>query len=289
MFEDTLLAFDGVRQEVFKGIGVGLRVDPTKFVMTSRTKTRGTLIDKLRMQPGLGLPYIRDIAGIRLVLTRGGGLLLQDEVAEQIRGLGLLESVKTIDRRSAPMHGYRAVHLTGTLDDLAVEIQVRTDIQGSWANLFERVGDMWGRQYRYNDLADIPKSERTTRDAVVQLIQTVSLECIGPIEGIELKHQRDDFRADERRKQWRGMTAEARNQIITGDQRTELSDNLRAVARQVHERRRNVIDLQTKSTAALDHLSHLLDQLDHLSHLLDQGAVPADNHLTPHADTDESP
>lgn len=122
------------------------------FAITSRTKTRTTLLEKLRRQPSIKLPAIRDIAGIRIVADVG--LLGQDQIAEVIFNLGILVNQKLIDRRIEPMQGYRALHVTGVVDSMSVEIQIRTTLQAAWANLYERLGDRWGRSIRYGDSDD---------------------------------------------------------------------------------------------------------------------------------------
>jgi hypothetical protein len=47
-----------------------------------------------------------------------------------------------IDRRSEPVHGYRAVHLILQEDRWFVEVQIRTRLQHLWANLSEA----WDRE-----------------------------------------------------------------------------------------------------------------------------------------------
>lgn len=56
---------------------------------------------------------------------------------------------KVKDRRDEPSHGYRAVHVVVTVQDLPVEIQIRTERQDTWAQIVESLGDRWGRQIRY--------------------------------------------------------------------------------------------------------------------------------------------
>lgn len=51
--------------------------------------------------------------------------------------------------------GYRAVHVLIRLlnGGAPAEIQVRTALQGAWANLYERLGDHFGRDIRYEACA----------------------------------------------------------------------------------------------------------------------------------------
>lgn len=93
---------------------------------TSRIKTVGTLLEKLRRMP-LVLSQVQDIAGARLVVPDRWE---QDLVAERARFDGDLK-----DRRAEPSFGYRAVHVLFKHDGRRVEVQVRTLLQDLWANL----------------------------------------------------------------------------------------------------------------------------------------------------------
>ena len=133
---------------------------------TSRLKTQGTLIDKLRRQSSR-LSQIQDIAGIRVV--RDMTLGEQDALVEQL--LARLPEARVIDRRRAPTHGYRAVHLVVRVQGFRVEIQVRTRLQHLWAEVIERIGDVYGRGIRYGEAPedpDMPVSGGLTRAEVVQ-------------------------------------------------------------------------------------------------------------------------
>jgi hypothetical protein len=122
---------------------------------TSRVKSTGTLIDKL--QRGSSMKSIQDIAGMRIVVT--GGRRAQDRVVRLVVGAFSRDGQpkpRTIDRRKTPTHGYRAVHVIVTHDDLPIEVQVRTELQDAWAQLIERIGDAWGRGLRYGSTVAQP-------------------------------------------------------------------------------------------------------------------------------------
>jgi len=257
LFEDTMLAFDDVRQQVFQQLAAGLDLGAASFAMTSRTKTRSTLVDKLRAQPGLGLPYIRDIAGIRIVLGAGGGLFLQDVVSEQIQTMDLLQSVKVIDRRAVPIQGYRALHLTGAAGGLSVEIQIRTDLQDAWANLFERLGDMWGRSFRYEDLPDVPFEELTFRQKVVSVAQRVSLQAISALELSELAYRRAQI-PNSLKAEWRRLPSETRAGM-TAERWETFSEKYRTEVRSPNGLRDYTERARTESIGLIDQLSKLLD------------------------------
>lgn len=122
----------------------------TDATRSARIKNAATIVHKLRFQR-TALAKMRDIAGIRVVLAHGDRAE-QDRVASEL--LRLLNGAKKVDRRVEPKSGYRAVHVVGTLDAKSLEIQVRTALQHDWAQMFERLADLFGRQIRYGDAPD---------------------------------------------------------------------------------------------------------------------------------------
>ena len=112
---------------------------------TTRLKTSGTLLDKLKRETTLPLSTVRDLAGARIVQPMN--LTEQDRLVERIAALW--PDRRIIDRRATPNYGYRAVHVIAKVEDCRVEIQVRTRWQDLWAQVSEQMGDMYGRQIRY--------------------------------------------------------------------------------------------------------------------------------------------
>jgi ppGpp synthetase/RelA/SpoT-type nucleotidyltranferase len=123
---------------------------------TGRLKTIGTIVDKLKRERTMAMSHMRDIAGIRIVeeMTRIQQDVLVDEIADAVQTLG---SVKRIDRRTDPRHGYRAVHIELEARPYHCEIQVRTRLQDQWAQIVEKLGDRWGRQIRYGESPNSPR------------------------------------------------------------------------------------------------------------------------------------
>jgi ppGpp synthetase/RelA/SpoT-type nucleotidyltranferase len=119
--------------------------------ITHRAKTTQTIIQKLRRQPNMDLARMQDLTGIRLV----GPLSLerQDALVEEIVRRFPAESrePRIVDRRAEPSWGYRAVHVVVSVDEVSVEVQVRTQRQHLWANLTETLGDRLGRGIRYGE------------------------------------------------------------------------------------------------------------------------------------------
>jgi hypothetical protein len=158
---EVLIRFNGAPDQVATGLrSIGLSP-------TTRLKTSGTIIEKLKRQPHLDLTTIRDLAGARVVQRMT--LNEQDGVSQKIRTLW--PSAQLIDRRVSPSHGYRAVHVVPKIDGCAVEIQLRTLYQDTWAQVMETLGDVWGRAIRYGGAPSDPDVEffsGTTRGKFVE-------------------------------------------------------------------------------------------------------------------------
>ena len=116
--------------------------------ITPRFKNIETIREKLRRET-MRLSQMRDIVGFRIVAT--GGRLRQDEIAERLCVRFHGHKIKTIDRRSSPIYGYRALHLEVEFDGVDIEIQIRTRLQHEWAEAFERLADVGGRGIRYGE------------------------------------------------------------------------------------------------------------------------------------------
>jgi ppGpp synthetase/RelA/SpoT-type nucleotidyltranferase len=116
---------------------------------TARLKTTGTIVEKLRREK-TRLAEMQDIAGART--TARWTLPQQDDIVARI--VDVLPDCHVDDRRRKPSAGYRAVHVIVRIDGRPVEIQVRTDLQDGWAQLYERFGDQAGRAIRYGRLLD---------------------------------------------------------------------------------------------------------------------------------------
>lgn len=112
--------------------------------ITGRAKTTPTMLEKLARNR-TRLSSMEDLAGVRLVAHMS--LTKQDGVAHEISEL--LDATNLVDRRTDPRSGYRAVHVIGRFDGTPVEVQIRTVPQDAWANMFEKIADLVGREIRY--------------------------------------------------------------------------------------------------------------------------------------------
>jgi ppGpp synthetase/RelA/SpoT-type nucleotidyltranferase len=146
MLQSLLLAYANVLDHVAAQLRqIGLHP-------TTRLKTSGTIIDKLRRERSMGLRQIQDLAGARVVQP----MTLTDQHRLADRVLTLWPQARVIDRRREPSFGYRSLHLVPRVDGCSVEIQLRTTYQNAWAQAMELLADSWGRQIRYGVSPDEP-------------------------------------------------------------------------------------------------------------------------------------
>ncbi|AUI52906.1 hypothetical protein [Arthrobacter crystallopoietes] len=144
--------------------------------VTSRSKTIDTLREKLQRDHNTPFGNIQDVAGVRVEAP----MTLDDQVKVAAEVARIFDHADDCirDLRTTPHSGYRAVHVW-LRDPGRVEIQVRTRLQGAWANMYERAADYIGRYIRYGELPSDPE----TRKAIEEL-QDISLTHIKDLEEI---------------------------------------------------------------------------------------------------------
>ncbi len=106
-----------------------------RFEIASRTKQISSVIAKLKRMNRSNLARIEDIVGCRVIVPT---LLEQERLALRCAQLNVTRNPR--DYRRDSQNGYRAVHFTirATTDQL-VEVQLRTELQHTWARLTERM------------------------------------------------------------------------------------------------------------------------------------------------------
>ncbi|KAA1380563.1 nucleotidyltransferase family protein [Aeromicrobium fastidiosum] len=119
--------------------------------LTTRVKTTGTIREKLQREHGMGLKGMQDVAGVRV--TGALSRRQQNELAAAIQQefSDAAKAPRLSDRRVHPSAGYRALHVIVFPRHLPVEVQIRTVEQDAWAQLIEKLGDVWGRGIRYGE------------------------------------------------------------------------------------------------------------------------------------------
>lgn len=111
--------------------------------VVGRTKSIVAIVAKLRRER-TRLSTMQDIAGCRILVKTPAQ---QNELDSRLKTLFV--GCERNDRRTNPSFGYRALHLIVTLNDRPVEIQVRTELQHDWAQLSERLADVFGSDLKY--------------------------------------------------------------------------------------------------------------------------------------------
>lgn len=227
-------AFDAERvaiTELLGGIDWSSVLDrEIDVTITSRTKTHDTLLDKLRRTNGITLATMRDISGVRMV----GDFLLaeQDVVAAHVGNVCGHVDPKFVDRRKAPAAGYRALHVAVARGGISTEVQIRSELQAMWANMFERLADKWGRGIRYGEP---PTPDRNgdieQRVSLIGALQDLSLHAIASAEDARQAVTVGVARLEERQQHYIHMT---RNPLVrayvylrTGGEMWRLSREVR--------------------------------------------------------------
>lgn len=109
---------------------------PVPIEVSRRLKRIVTMINKLDRFPSGDVTGLHDIAGVRAVLPTIADVR---EVASILEDRLIL--IRPRDYIAEPRDsGYRALHLVAREADLRVEIQLRTALQDTWANLVEQLG-----------------------------------------------------------------------------------------------------------------------------------------------------
>lgn len=130
-------------------------------LVAQRLKRLPTIIDKLTRFNTLKLTQMQDIGGIRAVVGRANDVkMLQAEYKDNTRFTHTLVTEKDYILRPKP-DGYRGVHLVfryhNTLarngkaesyDGLQIELQIRTQLQHTWATAVETVGTLKGESFK---------------------------------------------------------------------------------------------------------------------------------------------
>lgn len=139
MLDEFRHSFYETYEFVISGIRNELGLEPTGRPAKSTT----SISEKLQRE-SIRLTQVQDIAGCRLIVS---GILEQERVVDLLANL--FANAAIIDRRANPSHGYRAVHVIVTRGEKLVEIQVRTSYQHVWAELSEKLSDVFDPTIKY--------------------------------------------------------------------------------------------------------------------------------------------
>jgi ppGpp synthetase/RelA/SpoT-type nucleotidyltranferase len=175
LLQSLLEAYDEALEVAAKKVWDGLNVR-----VSSRIKNTGTITEKLRRSDRASLDTIQDLAGIRIVMD-GSDRRAQDSLVARLSDLfeEATRPVRQVDRRADPRSGYRAVHLIVHVDDVPVEIQVRTELQHEWAEFFEKLADRLGRGIRYGEQASFGNLNLQVATDLPEHLQRFADDAVG--------------------------------------------------------------------------------------------------------------
>jgi ppGpp synthetase/RelA/SpoT-type nucleotidyltranferase len=139
LLDDYRRSFAEAYEFVVRTIRDRLELEPTG----RSAKSTKSVIEKLRRE-SVRLSQVQDIAGCRVIVE---DIAEQDLVVESLIHDFAVATVQ--DRRVSPSHGYRAVHVIVELAGKLVEIQIRTSLQQRWAEMSEKLADIWGAEIKY--------------------------------------------------------------------------------------------------------------------------------------------
>jgi len=142
-------------------------------------KSTSSITEKLRRE-SIRLTQIQDISGCRLIVN---------EIPDQERVVASLVEIfpssTVVDRRKAPSHGYRAVHVITKVGGKVVEIQVRTALQHAWAELSEKLSDLIDPSVKYGGGEGKVQSFLSRASLMVARYEKVELKAIAPRQRIK--------------------------------------------------------------------------------------------------------
>jgi ppGpp synthetase/RelA/SpoT-type nucleotidyltranferase len=131
--------FHSSYEEVTHVIREKLKLDPSG----RPAKSTSSIIEKL-LRESTRLSQIQDIAGCRVVVSDITEQLLVDYELSKI-----YPDARRVNRIQRPRYGYRAIHIIPNVDGKPIEIQLRTLLQHSWAELSEKYADKFGQALKY--------------------------------------------------------------------------------------------------------------------------------------------
>lgn len=249
-YDDVMLFYSDVAaeaQETIQGIDWSDLLGTRPFEVTSRPKTIDTLRQKLNRDHSTPLPSIQDIAGVRFEAEMS--LDEQDAVANAIAGVfGQKLSDCVRDLRLTPRSGYRAVHLWLRLP-VRVEVQIRTHLQSSWANMYESLADVVGRGIRYGELPATPSAA-----GLVKKLQALSIENISTLEASRNKILSLEHASNRAWDAVRRLPAGSREQIEMREDATELQESVESL-------RVTVADSEKTVRTTMDSMKEAFDRI----------------------------
>jgi putative GTP pyrophosphokinase len=172
------LSFEQAYRHVIGIIRETLKLEPTGRPAKSTT----SIVDKLKRE-SIRLTQMQDIAGCRVIVE---DIESQEKTVAELGRV--FANVSVVDRREMPSHGYRAVHVIVKAEEKYVEVQVRTTLQHLWAELSEKLSDVYNQTIKYGGGSDAIRSVLLTSSQIYadfesmerQLVKPPNVESLGP-------------------------------------------------------------------------------------------------------------
>jgi putative GTP pyrophosphokinase len=150
--------------------------DELELEATGRpAKSTSSIVEKLRRQ-SIRLGQIQDIAGCRVLVSDGTA---QDELVHRVTSR--FANCAVDDRRGQPSHGYRAVHVIVKHSGRMVEVQVRTALQHLWAELSEKLADLYDPAIKYGGGSEQIRRLLDENSQTVHRIETLERRLISSL------------------------------------------------------------------------------------------------------------
>ncbi|MFI5373999.1 MAG: hypothetical protein ACHQ8D_05155 [Candidatus Rokuibacteriota bacterium] len=210
MLDDYRRGFGPAYELVVHTVREKLSLQPTG----RPAKSTGAIVEKLHRET-IRLSQVQDVAGCRIVVD---GIPEQDKAVAALAAAFPKASI--VDRRIAPTHGYRAVHVVAEVSGKLVEIQVRTALQHTWAELSEKLSDVLDPAIKYGGGPDDVKEALKKGSAAVNSLEETEVQVAGLLAAMAQRAGKETPEADKDA----AATLRARLVVI----REQLHDALRA-------------------------------------------------------------
>jgi len=208
MLDDYRRSFGPAYEFVVQLVRQQLALEPTG----RPAKSTSAIVEKLHRET-IRLSQVQDIAGCRIVVP---------DFPEQEKVVAALASAfpksSVVDRRAAPTHGYRAVHVVVEALGRLVEIQVRTTLQHTWAEVSEKLSDVIDPAIKYGGGPDNIKDALKNGSTAVHSVENAHKV----IAAVNARVQASDEGISE---EAREVLADANTQLVAV--RKQLDDALR--------------------------------------------------------------
>ena len=169
---DDLRALDAYRlsfTKAYHSVVSALAGLPGVEISGRPAKSTTAIVEKLRRET-IRLSQMQDIAGCRIVVP---SIVQQDASASDLQRH--FPNAEIVNRRHRPSNGYRAVHVIISLEGRVVEVQFRTQLQHLWAELSEKLADLFGIAVKYGGGDGAVRGTLDLLSEAIELIEDIEI------------------------------------------------------------------------------------------------------------------